>query len=131
MSAAAAAALVSRNAWSVKNLDRFIAKPPPAPPPAPAVAVPDAPALPPKRVLRPDPEAPKHKGISYVLVDMHSPGVTVRPLVQITGDANFNEVFFEDVKVPKKNLMGEKNQGWQVAITTLMFERSGIGGGAT
>ena len=80
-------------------------------------------------LTRTDPEAPKHKGISYILVDMHSPGVTVRPLVQITGDANFNEVFFEDVKVPKKNLMGEKNQGWQVAITTLMFERSGIGGG--
>ena len=80
-------------------------------------------------LVRTDPEAPKHKGISYILVDMHSPGVTVRPLVQITGDANFNEVFFEDVKVPKKNLIGEKNQGWQVAITTLMFERSGIGGG--
>jgi alkylation response protein AidB-like acyl-CoA dehydrogenase len=80
-------------------------------------------------LTRTDPEAPKHKGISYILVDMHSPGVTVRPLVQITGDANFNEVFFEDVRVPKKNLMGEKNQGWQVAITTLMFERSGIGGG--
>jgi len=80
-------------------------------------------------LVRTDPDAPKHKGISYVLVDMHSPGVTVRPLVQITGDANFNEVFFEDVKVPKKNLIGEKNQGWQVAITTLMFERSGIGGG--
>jgi len=80
-------------------------------------------------LTRTDPSAPKHKGISYILVDMHSPGVTVRPLVQITGDANFNEVFFEDVKVPKKNLMGEKNKGWQVAITTLMFERSGIGGG--
>jgi len=80
-------------------------------------------------LTRTDPSAPKHKGISYILVDMHSPGVTVRPLVQITGDANFNEVFFEDVKVPKKNLIGEKNQGWQVAITTLMFERSGIGGG--
>jgi alkylation response protein AidB-like acyl-CoA dehydrogenase len=80
-------------------------------------------------LVRTDPEAPKHKGISYILVDMHSPGVSVRPLVQITGDANFNEVFFEDVKVPKKNLIGEKNQGWQVAITTLMFERSGIGGG--
>jgi alkylation response protein AidB-like acyl-CoA dehydrogenase len=80
-------------------------------------------------LTRTDPQAPKHKGISYILVDMHSPGVTVRPLVQITGDANFNEVFFEDVKVPKKNLVGEKNQGWQVAITTLMFERSGIGGG--
>jgi alkylation response protein AidB-like acyl-CoA dehydrogenase len=80
-------------------------------------------------LVRTDPDAPKHKGISYILVDMHSPGVTVRPLVQITGDANFNEVFFEDVKVPRKNLIGEKNQGWQVAITTLMFERSGIGGG--
>jgi alkylation response protein AidB-like acyl-CoA dehydrogenase len=80
-------------------------------------------------LVRTDPDAPKHKGISYVLVDMHSPGVTVRPLVQITGDSGFNEVFFEDVKVPRKNLIGEKNQGWQVAITTLMFERSGIGGG--
>src|SRR6266446_5763879 len=80
-------------------------------------------------LVRTDPDAPKHKGISYVLVDMHSPGVTVKPLVQITGASNFNEVFFDDVKVPKKNLIGEKNQGWQVAITTLMFERSGIGGG--
>jgi len=80
-------------------------------------------------LVRTDPDAPKHKGISYVLVDMHSPGVTVRPLVQITGDSGFNEIFFEDVKVPRKNLIGEKNQGWQVAITTLMFERAGIGGG--
>jgi alkylation response protein AidB-like acyl-CoA dehydrogenase len=77
-------------------------------------------------LVRTDPEAPKHKGISYLLVDMHSPGVTVRPLVQMTGDKGFNEVFFEDVKVPKKNLVGEKNQGWQVAVTTLMFERSSI-----
>ncbi|MGH8012331.1 MAG: acyl-CoA dehydrogenase [Candidatus Binataceae bacterium] len=80
-------------------------------------------------LTRTDPEAPKHKGISYLLVDMHSPGVTVRPLVQITGDRGFNEVFFEDVKVPRENLVGQKNQGWQVAVTTLMFERTGISAG--
>jgi alkylation response protein AidB-like acyl-CoA dehydrogenase len=77
-------------------------------------------------LVRTDFDAPKHKGISYILLDMHSPGVTVRPLVQITGEASFNEVFFEDVRVPKKNLIGEKNQGWQVAITTLMFDRAGM-----
>ncbi|MBF6569973.1 MAG: acyl-CoA dehydrogenase family protein [Candidatus Binataceae bacterium] len=78
-------------------------------------------------LVRTDPGAPKHKGISYLVVDMHSPGVTVRPLVQITGASGFNQVFFEDVKVPKKNLIGEKNRGWEVAMTTLMFERTGIG----
>src|SRR5713101_8310579 len=74
-------------------------------------------------LVRTDPEAPKHKGISYVLVDMHSPGITVRPLTQMTRDTGFNEVFFEDVRVPKKNVVGEKNNGWLVALTSLMYER--------
>jgi alkylation response protein AidB-like acyl-CoA dehydrogenase len=80
-------------------------------------------------LCRTDPGAPKHRGISYILVDMKTPGITVRPLVQITGARGFNEVFFDDVRVPKKNLVGEKNNGWQVAITTLMYERNVGGGG--
>ena len=76
-------------------------------------------------LTRTDTEAPKHKGITYLLVDMKTPGVTVRPLVQMTGARGFNQIFFEDVRVPKANIVGQKNQGWQVAITTLMFERSG------
>jgi alkylation response protein AidB-like acyl-CoA dehydrogenase len=76
-------------------------------------------------LTRTDTEAPKHKGITYLLVDMKTPGVEVRPLVQMTGARGFNQVFFEDVRVPKTNIVGQKNQGWHVAITTLMFERSG------
>jgi alkylation response protein AidB-like acyl-CoA dehydrogenase len=79
-------------------------------------------------LVRTDPDAPKHHGISYLLVDMKTPGVTVRPLVLLNGHRHFNEVFFEDVMVPKENLVGELNEGWRVAITTLMFERSGAGG---
>src|SRR5262250_1628304 len=74
-------------------------------------------------LVRTDPEAPKHKGITFLLVDMHSPGVTVRPLKQISGDEDFNEVFFEDVRVPRANLVGAVNGGWDIAITTLMHER--------
>jgi alkylation response protein AidB-like acyl-CoA dehydrogenase len=80
-------------------------------------------------LVRTDPEAPKHHGISYLLVDMKTPGITVRPLVLLNGHRHFNEVFFFDVPVPKANLIGPLNEGWKVAITTLMFERSGAGGG--
>ncbi len=80
-------------------------------------------------LARTEPEAPKHKGISYFLLDMKTPGVSVRPLVLLNGHSHFNEVFFEDVRIPKANLLGPKNEGWKVAITTLMFERSAAGGG--
>jgi len=81
-------------------------------------------------LCRTDPSLPKHKGLSYLLVDMKSPGVTVRPLLQITGEHGFNQVFYEDVHVPKTNLVGQKNQGWMVAMTNMMFERT-IHGGRT
>jgi alkylation response protein AidB-like acyl-CoA dehydrogenase len=75
-------------------------------------------------LVRTDPDAPKHRGISYLLVDMHSPGITVQPLKQMTGEAEFNQMFFEDVRVPRENLLGPLNGGWGVAITTLMNERA-------
>ena len=80
-------------------------------------------------LVRTDPEAPKHKGITALLVDMKTPGVTVRPLRQMTGESDFNEVFFDNVRVPVENVLGEVNKGWQTAITTLMNERANLGGG--
>jgi alkylation response protein AidB-like acyl-CoA dehydrogenase len=74
-------------------------------------------------VVRTDPDVPKHRGLSYLLVDMKSPGITVRPLRQMTGESEFNEMFFEDVRVPRQNLLGGLNEGWRVATTTLMNER--------
>jgi alkylation response protein AidB-like acyl-CoA dehydrogenase len=80
-------------------------------------------------VVRTNPDAPKHDGLSYFIVDMKSPGVTIRPLYQITAEAEFNEVFFDNVRIPHANMLGVEGQGWRVAITTLMNERVAIGGG--
>lgn len=77
-------------------------------------------------LARTDPAAPKHKGISYFLVDMRTPGIEVRPLVDITNRHNFNQLFFENARVPRDCLVGELNRGWYVAAATLDFERSGI-----
>jgi alkylation response protein AidB-like acyl-CoA dehydrogenase len=81
-------------------------------------------------LTRTDPGAPKHKGITYFLVDMKSPGITVRPLIDMSGGHFFNEVFFEDVSVPAECLLGDENRGWYQAATTLDFERSSVAGSA-
>jgi alkylation response protein AidB-like acyl-CoA dehydrogenase len=78
-------------------------------------------------VTRTDPDAPKHQGLTYVALDMHSEGVEVRPLRQITGDSEFNEIFLTDVRIPVTDALGAEGQGWQVAITTLMNERASLG----
>jgi alkylation response protein AidB-like acyl-CoA dehydrogenase len=80
-------------------------------------------------VARTNPDLPKHKGMTAFLVDMHAPGVEVRPLFQITGEAEFNEVFFTDVRMPDSARIGDEGEGWRVAVTTLMNERVSIGGG--
>ena len=79
-------------------------------------------------LVRTDPTASRHKGISYLLADMKTPGITVRPLVLMNGHRHFNEVFFVDVRVPKENLIGRQNEGWKPAMTTLMYERKSGGG---
>jgi alkylation response protein AidB-like acyl-CoA dehydrogenase len=78
-------------------------------------------------LVRTDTDAPKHAGITYLLVDMHSPGIDVRPLRQITGDPEFNEIFFSDVRVPRSNILGAENEGWKIAMTTLLHERGTLG----
>ena len=80
-------------------------------------------------VARTDPTLPKHQGLSMFIVDMRAPGIEVRPLVQISGARGFNEVFFSDARIPAANLLGDVNQGWNLAVSMLMFERVSIGAG--
>ncbi|XVQ08935.1 acyl-CoA dehydrogenase family protein [Spirillospora sp. CA-255316] len=82
-------------------------------------------------IARTDPDVPKHQGITMFVIDMHDPGVTVRPLRDMTGDAHFNEIFFDDVRVAPDQVVGEVNGGWSAAVTTLLHERVSIGMGAT
>ncbi|MDA0271039.1 MAG: acyl-CoA dehydrogenase family protein [Chloroflexi bacterium] len=79
-------------------------------------------------LTRTDPDAPKHRGISFLLMDKHTPGITIRPLIDMSGRHHFNESFFEDVRVPVSNRVGEENRGWYVGMTLLDFERSNITG---
>ena len=76
-------------------------------------------------VTRTNFDGPKHKGLTFLLVDMKSPGITIRPLREMTGEAWFNEVFFDEVRVPRDNVVGEINGGWNVVLTTLAHERAG------
>jgi alkylation response protein AidB-like acyl-CoA dehydrogenase len=77
-------------------------------------------------LARTDPDAPKHRGISYFVLDMTAPGINIQPLINILGDHSFNQVFFDNVRIPRANLIGEENRGWYVGATTLDFERSSI-----
>ncbi len=79
-------------------------------------------------LVRTDPDAPKHRGISFLMMDIHTPGLNVRPLINMAWQHGFNETFFEDVRVPTKNLVGEENRGWYVGASLLDFERSNISG---
>ena len=79
-------------------------------------------------LVRTDPDAPKHRGISFLMMDRHTPGITVRPLIDMGWRHYFNETFFEDVRVPVQNLVGEENRGWYVGMTLLDYERSNVGG---
>ena len=79
-------------------------------------------------MVRTDPGVAKHKGLSYFFIDMHSPGIEIKAIKQISGDSGFNEVYFTDVRIPDSQRLGEVGQGWQVALTTLMNERASIGG---
>ena len=80
-------------------------------------------------VVRTDPNVPKHKGLTYFYLDMKSPGIEIKPIRQISGESNFNEVYFTDVRIPDSQRLGAIGQGWQVSLTTLMNERASIGAG--
>src|SRR6201999_4615952 len=79
-------------------------------------------------LARTNPDVPKHKGLSYFVIDMHDEGVETRPLRQMTGQAEFNEVYFTDARIPDKHRLGDVGNGWHVAMTTLMNERTDLGG---